>query len=160
MSDECNQYQTDLSAWLDGELDDGATRALFLHLSGCDICLSFCRSSISVEREFLKVGRVGGSDVLDARVASIGRTSIRSNDRSPDSGKDHGRMMSQDRMQFPYAIAAIIALFALTVGFILGTFGPLSGSAANGRDPQVIYVSMLPTLTIVGHGTDYIRKGQ
>ncbi|MDP2884807.1 MAG: zf-HC2 domain-containing protein [Ignavibacteria bacterium] len=172
MSSECNRYQMALSAWMDEELDSDSTRALFLHLAECENCRSFWRTSSGVEKQLLKEGRVRGSAIIDARIASIGRQDRlggnrrglegRSNasfqDRSSIGGAVVGPKDLSERRSFPYSIAAIVSVLAVTVGFILGSARPSSGNGTDGREPQVIYVSVLPNITVVGHIAEQVPK--
>ncbi len=165
MSSECNRYQVALSAWMDEELDSDSTRALFLHLAECENCRSFWRTSASVEKQLLKEERVSGSANADARIESIGRegrlggnrhwlqsgSNASFQDRSSIGGAVVGPKDLSERRSFPYSIAAIVSALAVTIGFILGSARPSSGNGTDRREPQVIYVSVLPNITVVGH---------
>ncbi|MBM4159944.1 MAG: zf-HC2 domain-containing protein [Ignavibacteria bacterium] len=168
MTGECNRYQMALSASLDGELDTEATRALFFHLAECERCRLFWNSSIRIERELLKEERIRASTALDARVASIGRLgrlggfgkSLKQSllrpllDRAATSPSTLGEKVAQERVSFPYSFAAIVSILAVALGYILGTVQPWLENTMNEREPQVVYVSVLPDITVVGHLTE------
>jgi len=165
MSSECRRYQMDLSTSLDGELDTEETRALFLHLAECEGCRLFWNAVIRIERELLKEERISGSTSLDARVASIGRSRgpgglggkpeesfLRpQRDRGATRQSAVREKVTEEVKSFPYSLAAITFLLAVALGFILGTVQLWSSSATIEREPRVVYVSVLPDITVVAH---------
>lgn len=172
MNSECDRHQMTLSAWIDHELDIDSTKALFLHLAECENCRSFWRTSAGVEKQLLKDGRISGSAIVDARIASIGeqdrlgerrhrleaRPKDMFQDRSPSRGTAVGPKESSERTSFPYPIAAIVSVLAVSVGFILGLSGSSPDNSSDGHEPQVIYLSVLPNVTVVGNITEQVLE--
>ncbi len=148
MSSECMRQQLAISEWMDEELGAHEVSAMFLHLAECEECRSFWKNAAAAERKLLESGKVGGSEKLDELIGSIGRTSGM-RDRAPERRNGEIRVTSHEQVHFPYPIAAIVAILAISLGFVIGS-GLNSGGTAGKGEPQVIYVSVLPSLTVTG----------
>ena len=172
MSSKCNRHQLALSAWIDEESDIDSTKAMFLHFAECENCRSFWRTSAAAEKQLLKEGRISGSATVDARIASIGqqgrlgevrhglkgRPNASFLDRTPSRGTALSPKESSGRTSFPYLVAAIMSVLAVSVGFILGWARTWPDNPTNGRELQVIYVSVLPNVMIVGNIPEQVLR--
>lgn len=168
MTSECNRYELAISAYMDGESANEETRSLFFHLAECESCRLFWTTSIKVEREALREKGIVASGNLDERVASIvqgdqlgiiagelekSRELSRESFRNRPSRKPSRpwATVTQNTKPLSYSLAAIVSLLVLVLGIILGTLQPWSRSALERTEPQVVYVSILPSVTILGH---------
>lgn len=169
MTNECNAYEMALSAFVDGELSNEEIRPLFLHLADCENCRRFWRTSTRVERKTLQERVIVPSRDLDERVASIGI------ENQPESM--HGRQkhrpphkvvskisrvvasMIPKKKSIPRYAAVIFALLSCLLGAILGTLQPWSGNFPEKAEAQIVYVSILPNITVLGHVNEMNRQG-
>ena len=168
MTNECNAYEMALSAFVDGELSNEEIRPLFLHLADCENCRRFWRTLTRVERKTLQERAIVPSMDLDERVASIGIENQpesmhgRENDRTPhkDVSKVSSGLASMiPRRSIPRYAAVIFALLSCLLGVILGTLQPWSDNFPDRADAQIVYVSILPNITVLGHVNEMHRQG-
>jgi len=169
MAGECVQFELAVSAYLDGELPRGEVRTLFLHLADCEQCRAFMDTMRAVERRVLKEERIGATKRLDQRVASIRPPDIMKVGGEPEpplalrSVKRehiHSRAFSPDRRRVSYTSLAVKSLLAAAIGCILGVMQPWSYVGASNREPQIVYVSVLPSMTVIGHVNELDNGGK
>ena len=160
MDSECGRFESAVSAYLDGELPRVEVQSLFLHLADCEQCRAFMDTIRAVERRALAEERIVATKRLDQRVASIRPTDIMKVDgepvpplapRSVKREHIHSRAFPLNRRRVSYTSLAVKSLLAATIGCILGVMQPWSYVVAMNTQPQIVYVSMLPSMTVLGH---------
>lgn len=169
MTNECNAYEMALSAFMDDELSDEEIRPLFLHLADCENCRRFWKTSTRVERKTLQERATVPSRDLDERVASIGIENQpesmhgRQKDRPPHNVVSKvsggGASMFPKKKLIPLNAAVSFALLSCLLGAILGTLQPWFGNFPDRADAQIVYVSILPNITVLGHVNEMNRQG-
>jgi anti-sigma factor RsiW len=169
MSSECDQFEKAVSTYQDGELPRVEIRTLFLHLADCEKCRAFWDTIRNVERRALKEERIVASGSLDERVVSIRRMHKAMVDgkaepplpvRSVRREQIHAAAYPADRRQVFNASFAVSSLFAAVLGLILGVVQPWSYVVAPNSEPQIVYVSMLPNMTVLGHLNELNIEGK
>ena len=168
MNNECNQFEKEASAYLDEELPILEIRPLFLHLADCAQCRAFVDSIRIVERRALLEGRIVPTSSLSARIESIRSEGSMRLDRRPDAPfapRSIKREQMLARRLTPGGIrVSIVSLgvkstLVALVGFILGVMHPWSYVLPSFTEPQMVYVSMLPDITVLGHVDELNMEG-
>ena len=169
MTVECPGFEVAVSAYLDKELPDVETRSLFLHLADCKQCRAFLEVARVAEAQALRGERMTASKRLDDRVASIRASdAVKIDDKRLRSDLQHS--LSSDRRQGPAyrsggvrvfrASLALRSLLAGAVGLLLGLVQPWSYISTSSSEPQIVYVSVLPSLTVLGNVNEQGKGGK
>lgn len=160
MTVECSGFEVAVSAYLDKELPDVEVRSLFLHLADCKQCRAFLDAARVAEAQALRGKRMTASKRLDDRVASIRPSDaieIDDKQRLPDllrslsGGRRQRTAYRLSGVQAFRSSLALRSLLAATVGLLLGLMQPWSYISTSSSEPQIVYVSVLPSLTVLGH---------
>ncbi len=65
----CNEYQENISAFTDTELDTAAETALFSHLGTCPVCRGFLKESIQLRADLQSQASIARPASLDHRIS-------------------------------------------------------------------------------------------
>lgn len=96
---KCDEYQEQISAYIDNELADGETAKLFFHLGECGGCRNMLQSMLHLRAALFEMDR-------------------------PKGKKNDGASLWKRRLSVSYPIAALFAFFVLVsaITFIQRTF--------------------------------------
>lgn len=127
----CTECEARLSAYVDGELKEEETPAMFGHLGGCADCREALRGFLALRRAFQR------------EAAATGTTPHRPLP-APDRPARAGVSLLRRRVSVPVLVLTALAA-AVLIGGIL-----VFGRGAPER--EVIYISTLPTVNVVSTG--------
>jgi len=128
----CDEYQEQVSQYIDGELNDKDSGILFKHLSMCGECRSFLRSTLElrsvIHNEMLmeqEVAKTNNKNRLGFRSAPLRTFRI-------------SKMLAGAALVF-VILATIVVTRSIT-----------TSNLAEGNE-RVIYITSLPTVEVQGH---------
>jgi hypothetical protein len=138
----CNECEQHISEYLDDRLAEMYASAMHAHCSECAKCRSFLDALLRMSLVSRRVGRIEVPAALDARVRSAIAV----------SGKGTRQQLlftlTRKRISIPIPIAAVLAIFVLTIG-VYSWVGPRDRIQASKAPRQVVtQVMSLPTITI------------
>ena len=138
----CNQCEQHISEYLDDRLAETGACEMHAHCSECKKCRSFLNALLKMNLVSRRMGRVEIPAALDARVRSAIIV----------SGKVQRHQLlftlTRKRISIPIPIAAVLAIFVLTIG-VYSWIGPRDRTRAPVSPRQVVTrVMSLPTIRI------------
>jgi hypothetical protein len=116
----CDEYQEQVSQYIDGELDDKESGALFKHLSTCGECRSFLRSTLELR------SKIHDEMLMEREGKRV--------------GMKRGRFFDGKSLRPAVVISFLIMIIAATA-FITTSLKTRT---------EVIYVTSLPTVEVQG----------
>ena len=143
---DCNEYQEQISQFLDRELPADATPGMFAHLSVCTRCREFMQATLSVRSALASEPDIPLPEELDERFAarfSRGRKIVRFRVTSITD-------MIKARMYVPVPAAIMGALLLLFSLLLSTSLAIRSGSTVRPAEPT-IYIMSLSTIEVEGH---------
>jgi hypothetical protein len=139
----CEQYQEQISQFIDGELENVNESSLFQHLSTCDECCGFLKETLSLRSELLDNHAIIVPDSLNRKILAnnIITSSIR------ESMSFHFDWMKQGRM-ISFRAVGFILVFSILTSVIFTSLWYRSRIASQ---ETVVYVPTLPTEEVRGY---------
>jgi anti-sigma factor RsiW len=142
----CAQFQQQISAYIDGETDDRDAGELFTHLSGCDECRAFLRTTLQFQRVIAAFPPPDVSGELERRV-------LRIPDRAT-SQRPTVRVWLEELWRQRIAIplpAAATTLLALLLSTAFALSLALRSDHPSAPDrPETVYIMEMPPVEIQG----------
>ncbi len=138
------QFQELVSLFIDRELDVKGEQELFVHLSSCEECRGFLKTSLTLQGDILE-SKPSGAPPLES-IRAFEPSQARVNVSSPK-----GRMLQgiwQKRVPFP--IAATFAVLALVSTIAVTSFWMRSQEKPAETTQEVVYVQRLPAIQVIG----------
>ena len=151
---KCEEYEEQISELLDQELDDGRSRNLFAHLSGCEACRGFF-DSVQKLRETLRDSALTSHQGVEEWRAHHhpARTEF------PMVG-DKLRVTRLFRKRYSISVAATILLLFAAIGgtaLVSSSFRP-APRVVERRVQETVYVLQLPQVEIKGYYSGSVKS--
>jgi len=139
----CEQYQENVSQFIDGELDNASELSLFQHLGECDKCRGFLKDTMNLHTELLSEQVVIVPELLDRKILSNSIASSSNIKRINYSFEwiKRGRMISLRAVGFALALAILTSVAFTSLWY-------RSNVASN---ETVVYMPTLPTVEVHGY---------
>ncbi len=131
----CNEYEEQVSQYIDGELGDEHSGTLFKHLGTCAECRSFLRSTLELR-----------SKIHDEML--IEREMQEEIVRTKSAGSAIRPALLGRRISLSPAVAlSILVLVVMITTLVVGSVGE---QTSIGSSREVVYVTSLPTIEVQG----------
>jgi predicted anti-sigma-YlaC factor YlaD len=128
----CDEYQEQVSQYIDGELKDKDSGTLFKHLSTCGECRSFLRSTLEMR-------------------SKIHDEMLMEHEGATNRKKNRLVVIQNKTMKISRVLAgATLAVIILVTAFVTRT---ISTGTAIEQNREIIYVTSLPTVEVQGFST-------
>jgi anti-sigma factor RsiW len=140
----CEQFEEQVSAYIDHELSDDETEMLFKHLAGCASCRRAMTAVLDLRSGLRDRAPLLAPKELDDRVLRMARSAqLRMPDRVAIPAK-----MWQRRISMRISVAAAVMLTLLFVSFFASALWlGLSGSTDNLK-VQTVFLTAVPTVEV------------
>lgn len=169
MDGVCDHIELAVSAYWDGELPTAEVRPMFLHLAECERCCAFLEILKLAERRMLSRERPAASDVLDQRIGMIATEPAAEVEHGSEASGAHRTRMNPHKSRWAFSmdprgvttrVLTASSLLAAGVGFVLGVTQPWSAVAPPDPEPQIVYVSVLPSVSVIGFASEHDDEGE
>lgn len=131
----CNEYQEQVSQYIDGELGDERSGTLFKHVGTCAECRSFMRSTLVLR------SKIHDETLMEREMQEeIVRTKSAGSAIKPAL---LGRRISLS----PAVAASVLMLVIMITALVVGSGGNQKPIESSG---EVVYVTSLPTIEVQG----------
>lgn len=144
---KCDEYEEQVSALIDNELEDQASELLFVHLGECAACRATLRSGLQLRANLREDVPLLAPKELDEKVLT---NVSRAETKLGVQRQAHRAAVWQRNVSMPWPLAAAIAGLFLIGGLAAtSVWSPFSKPPA----PQVrtVYVTALPTVEVNGY---------
>jgi anti-sigma factor RsiW len=165
----CDQTERAISSYWDRELPPTDVRPMLLHLADCERCRAFLEGLRDTERRIVRQERTFASSALDERIASIGVEAAITGAPRSERPLNHrsSPVDPRGRRRFSFRDSGLSARFlaagsvsAAVVGFVFGMTQPWSMGAPPDQRPQIVYVTVLPSIAVVGDVSALDHSGE
>ncbi len=139
----CEQYQENVSQFIDGELESVNEANLFKHLSTCDACREFIKETMSLRSELLSMEAATVPEPLYRKILtnSIASSSIIRPMSHRFGWMKRDRMISLRAVGFALVITVLASVVFTSLWYRLNV----------ASQETIIYVSTLPTVEVRGY---------
>ena len=142
----CEHYQEALSAFLDGQLDERVSSETFLHLSVCDFCREFLKSSVVIQQGFRDLPIPSVPTSLDRRILHIPERDQQGT--RPLFARIRSALSSRFDIPVP-ALVGGVGLLLITASVSIWSLVN-NGFALRQPEREVVYVVDIPPVEVVG----------
>lgn len=141
----CEQFEEQVSAYIDHELSDDETEMLFEHLAGCASCRRAMTAVLDLRSGLRDRAPLLAPKELDDRVLSMARSAqLRMPDRVAIPAKMWQRRIS---MRISALVAAVLMIIAASSLLAL-VWGPVKTTPPQ---IQTVYITALPPVEVHGY---------
>jgi anti-sigma factor RsiW len=140
----CEHHEEQISALVDHELGDEESRGLFVHLSTCEMCRRSLQTVLDLRSDLHAQGSLTAPTEMDEKVISR----ITSAQRAQVDRKAIPRLAWHGRVSAPLPVAAGIALMLMIGSFLLSSVWPISTRPSAKENPEVLYMTIIPTVEV------------
>jgi anti-sigma factor RsiW len=140
----CETYEEQTSALIDHELNDAETEMLFVHLSTCRTCRHSLQSVLDLRSGLTEQVPPMAPKELDEKVM---KRTARAQRAKVDRPAIRG-LAWQGRISAPMPVAAGIVLLLMIGSFLLSTVWSGSMQRSAKEDPQLVYLTVVPTVEV------------
>jgi anti-sigma factor RsiW len=140
----CEVYEEQLSAMIDHELKDEAMETLFLHLSTCRACRHALQANLDLRSDLADHVPPMAPAELDEKVL----TRVAVAQRAKVDRKAIASSVWQRRVSAPLPIAAGFVLLLMIGSLLLSSMWSTSGPRSAKEDPQLVYLTLMPTVEV------------
>lgn len=152
----CEMYEEQISALIDHELKDEETEVLFAHLSTCRSCRRSLQSVLDLRSNLGEQAPPMAPKELDEKVL----TRMVAAQRAKTDRKAIPGFLWQGRISAPLPIAAGVVLLLMIGSFLLSNLWSGSTQQSAKVDPQVVYLTVLPTMEVRGYNLEPVTITQ
>jgi len=152
----CESYEEQISALIDHELKDNEQEMLFAHLGACGACRRSLQMVLRLRSNLAQEVPPLAPKELDEKVLKRMATAQRARaDRRPVPG-----FTWQGRISAPLPVAAGVALLLMIGSFLLSNVWSGTTQQSAKVDPQVVYLTVVPTVEVRGYNLEPVTVTQ
>lgn len=149
----CLEIQETLSAMIDGEADDSASAALFLHLSACGECRRVLHTVVQMKEALRReMPSAGVPSSLDRRI-------LQTFGARQEAARPAVRVGFRRKISLPVSAAILALILSIAAGaFVTSTYFPRH-EIIEKQEQELVYIMELPQVEIKGQtiGGKHVR---